>query len=180
MVPGRGRLSKASFPRNYCLSFVFADWCTGLVVLGAVIVVGLATRRLLDHLKLLMLPRLSILLTVVVCCMVFGISVLDYFRLTPGAQAVLLPMVILTMIVERFYVTSEEDGFWVAVRRLAGTVVVGFFCCLVLRWEAVAHTFLVYPEAHCFTVALLILIGRYTGYQLLEPWRFRDAVEVER
>lgn len=166
-------------PTLLALSFVFTDWRTGLVVLVAVVVLGFATRNLLDRLKLLMLPRLSILLTLVVCCIVFGISLLDYFRLTPGVQAVLLPMVILTMIVERFYVTTQEDGLSVAVQRLAGTVVVGFFCYIVLRWETVARILLVYPEAHFFTVALLILIGRYTGYQLLEPWRFRDAVEVE-
>lgn len=167
-------------PTLLALSFVFADWRTGLVVLSAVIVFGFVTRNLLDRLRLLMLPRLSIILTLVVCCIVFGVSLLDYLRLTPGVHAVLLPMVILTMIVERFYVTTQEDGFRVAVQLLAGTILVGFFCYLVLRWETVARLLLTYPEAHFFTVAVLILIGRYTGYQLLEPWRFRDVVEIER
>ncbi len=165
-------------PMLLALSFVFADWRTGLVVLAAVVVLGFSTRSFLERLKLLMLPRLSVVLTLVVCCMVFGVSLLDYFRLTPGVYAVLLPMVILTMIVERFFVTAEEDGMHVAVQRLAATGLVGFVCYLVLRWETVAQLLLIYPEVHLFTVAALILIGRYTGYQLLEPWRFRDSVEI--
>jgi hypothetical protein len=83
------------------------------------------------------------------------------------------------MIVERFYVTTQEDGMVVAVQRLAGTTVVGLCCYLVFQWRAVAGLLLVYPELHLFTVAALVLIGRYTGYQLLEPWRFRDVVDVE-
>ena len=36
---------------------------------------------------------------------------------------------------------------------------------------------LVYPEAHFFTIAIFILLGRYAGYRLTELWRFRDLVE---
>jgi hypothetical protein len=35
---------------------------------------------------------------------------------------------------------------------------------------------LVNPEAHFFTIALFILLGRYAGYRLTELWRFRDLV----
>jgi hypothetical protein len=161
-------------PTLIALSFVFADWRTGLVIFVTAILLGIAVRYPIDWLKLLILPRLSIMLTLVVLCIVFGISALQYYRWTPGSNAVLLPMVILTMLIERFYLTTQEDGFRVALQNLIGTMVVGFCCYLVLRWQTVATLFLTYPEAHFFTVALMILIGRYTGYQLFEAWRFRD------
>ncbi len=161
-------------PMLLALSFVFADWRTGLAILAAAVVLGLVGRGLLDRLRLLMLPRLSIMLTLVVLCLVFGVSVLDYYRATPSSQAILLPMVILTMLVERFYVTMQEDGTRGAVQQLAGTAIVGSCCFLVFRWETAARLLLAYPEGHFFTVALLVLLGRYTGYQLLEPLRFRD------
>jgi hypothetical protein len=165
-------------PTLVALSLVFADWKTGLIILVAALVLGIATRYLIDGLKLLILPRLSVMLTLVVFCIVFGISALEYFRIAPGTQAVLLPMVILTMLVERFYITTQEDGARVAFQHLAGTFVVSFCCYLVLCWQAVAQLILAYPEGHCFTVALLVLVGRYTGYQLFEPWRFRDLADV--
>jgi len=161
-------------PTLLALSFVYADWRTGLVVFVVVMTLGLASRQLLDRLKLLMVPRLSVILTLVVLCIIFGVSVLDYYHLTPSVQAVLLPMVILTMTIERFYLTSEEDSLRFALQLLAGTVAVGFCCYLVLRWEEVGRVLLAHPEVHLFTVAVLVLLGRYTGYRLTELWRFRD------
>ncbi len=161
-------------PTLLALSFVFADWHTGLFVFVGVVALGLVSRSMLDRLKLLMVPRLSVVLTYVVLMIVFAVSLLEYFHLTPSAQAVLLPMVIVTMTIERFYITSEEDGTGTALRLLGGTLVVGFCCYLVLRWAAVGELLLRFPELHFFTIAVLILIGRYTGYRLTELRRFRD------
>ena len=36
-----------------------------------------------------------------------------------------------------------------------------------------------YPELHLFTIAALIVLGRYTGYRLTELWRFRDIVKPQ-
>lgn len=164
-------------PTLLALSLVFADWKTGLVILMAALVLGVATRYLIDTMQLLILPRLSVMLTLVVLCIVYGISTMDYLRIAPGTQAVLLPMVILTMLVERLYLTTQEDGPAVALQQLAATVIVGLCCYLVMCWDSVKQLIIAYPELHFFTLALLILIGRYTGYQLLEPWRFRDFAE---
>jgi hypothetical protein len=86
-------------------------------------------------------------------------------------------MVILTMTIERFYVSSEEDSLRFALRLMAGTVALGFCCYLILRWEDVGQVLLAHPEVHLFTIAALILLGRYTGYRLTELWRFRDLAK---
>ena len=164
-------------PTLLALSYVYSDWRTGLIVLVVVLLLGFLSRTLLERLKLLMVPRLSVVLTLVVLCTVLGISLLDYLNLTPSAQAVLLPMVILTMLIERFYLTAEEDTLVFALRLLAGTLVVAFFCYLLLAWAEVGRMVLLYPEVHLITLAVLIMIGRYTGYRLTELWRFRELVE---
>ncbi|MGA2618019.1 MAG: 7TM domain-containing protein [Thermoguttaceae bacterium] len=161
-------------PTLLALAFVYCDWRTGLLVFFAVLLLGLTSRSLLDRLKLLLVPRLGIILTLVVLLMVFSVSMLNYFRWTPSAQTVLLPMVILTNLVERFYVTTEEDNLHFALQLLAATMAVAFVVYLLLRWKAVGEVLLVYPELHCFTVAGLILIGRYTGYRWTELARFHD------
>jgi hypothetical protein len=162
-------------PTLLALAFIFNDRQTGIIVFITVMIVGLSSRSLLDRLRLLLVPRLSIILTLVVLCMVFAVSVLDYFEKTPAAQAVLLPMVILTMTVERFYITSEEDSLRFALQLLVATIGMAFCIYLVLQLKEVGHRILEYPEIHVFTVALLVLIGRYTGYRWTELWRFRDV-----
>jgi hypothetical protein len=43
-----------------------------------------------------------------------------------------------------------------------------------LCWKAVGSLLVAYPETHLLTIALLVLLGRYSGYRLTELWRFRD------
>lgn len=165
-------------PILIALSFVHADWRTGLMVLLIVVIIGLAGRASLNSLKLLTVPRLSVVLTLVVLCLTMAISLLDYFRLTPAAQAVLLPMVILTMTVERFHISAEEDGFGCALKVLVGTLAVAFCSFAVLRLEGLGELLLSFPEGEFIIAAVLILIGRYTGYRLTELWRFRDIADA--
>lgn len=166
-------------PSLIALSFVQADWRTGVVVLSVVLCIGVLARLLLNKLKLLMVSRLSIILTLVVLCMIMAVSIMDYFRLTPSASAVLLPMVILTMMIERFNITCEEEGYLQALKILTGTLMVVICCFPILRVEEVSRLVLTFPEVHLFTAALLLLIGRYSGYRLSELWRFRDFAKLE-
>ncbi|TWT99518.1 Transglutaminase-like superfamily protein [Botrimarina colliarenosi] len=166
-------------PALFAVSFVYADGTSGLLILAVVIIAGLAGRVLVGRLQLLMVPRLSIILTTIILCVVFSVSALDYLNLTPSANAVLLPLVIVTVLIERFYVTTEEDGVGFAMQLVAGTIGVGAVCYMVLSWETIGHIILVYPETHLITVALFIAIGRYAGYRLVELWRFRDLVKTD-
>ena len=165
-------------PSLLALSFLYADWRTGLVILVGVLAIGLVGRSLLDRLRLLMVPRLSVILTMVVLFTAFAVSIFDYFALTSSAQAVILPIVILTMLIERFYITSEEDGFRKAAKRLAVTLLVAACCLLVLRLKQLGQLALAFPEGELFVVASLLLVGRYSGYRLTELVRFRDVTKA--
>jgi transglutaminase-like putative cysteine protease len=164
-------------PALLAMSFIYADWETGLAILLIVATVGLFGRLYLERLRLLMVPRLSIILTVVILCVVFSVSGFDFLGVTPSADAVLLPMVILTILIERFQVTVEEDGLIFALQLVAGTLVVAALSYLMLRWDEVGRLVLRFPEIHFFTIAAFIMLGRYAGYRLTELWRFRDLVE---
>jgi len=101
---------------------------------------------------------------------------MNYYDLAPDGRTVLLPMVILTNLVERFYVTTEEDSIFEAIRLLLATVLLSLAIYLLLCSPALGNILFYYPELHFFTVAILVLIGRYTGYRLTELVRFRDLI----
>ncbi|HEY3395671.1 MAG TPA: 7TM domain-containing protein [Lacipirellulaceae bacterium] len=164
-------------PALLAMSFIYTNLTSGIMILLVVITVGLVGRSLLERLRLLMVPRLSIILTLVILCVVFGFSIMYYFFEGITADSVLLPMVILTILIERFHVTVEEDGLVFALQLAVGTVVVALLCYAVLRWEEIGEFVLTYPEAHFFTIAAFIALGRYAGYRMTELWRFRDLVE---
>jgi transglutaminase-like putative cysteine protease len=164
-------------PALLAMSFIYSNWETGVAILIIVATVGLLGRWWLERLRLLMVPRLSIILTLVILCVVFSVSSFDFMGLTPSAQAVLLPMVILTTLIERVHVTIEEDGLMFAVKLTAGTLVVAALCYMILGWDKVGAWVLKYPEVHFFTIAAFIVLGRYAGYRITELWRFSDLVE---
>ncbi|MGD9632682.1 MAG: 7TM domain-containing protein [Pirellulales bacterium] len=163
-------------PALLAMSFIYANWQTGVAIFLIVIMAGVVSRTYLERLRLLAVPRLSIILTIVILCVVFGMSILYYLLPEIVTDAVLLPMVILTMLIERFYVTTEEDGLPYTLQLAAGTLMVAVLVYAVLAWNEVGQFVLVYPEAHLFTIAVFIFLGRYAGYRLTELWRFRDLV----
>jgi transglutaminase-like putative cysteine protease len=164
-------------PALLAMSFIYADWRTGVLILLIVVIVGLFGREFLERLRLLMVPRLSIVLTMVILVVVFTVSALYHVLPAIRGDAVLLPMVILTMLIERFHVTMEEDGFMFTLQLAIGTVIVAALCFAVLGWEEVGEFVLTYPESHFFTIAAFIVLGRYAGYRMTELWRFRDLVD---
>lgn len=161
-------------PTLLALAFLFADWKTGLVMAAAILLVGVLLRYTLDPLRLLMVPRLGVLLTIVVFGMITGVSALQHFGWVGSGQAVLLPMVILTGLIERLFITVEEDGAGHTGKRIAGTVLVGFCCYLVLNARSLGQVLLTYPELHGLTIAALVWVGRYSGYRVSELLRFKD------
>ncbi len=167
-------------PALLAASFIYAAWGTGIVILAVVMIAGLAGRFLLERLHLLMVPRLSIVLTLIILCVVFCVSLLDYLAWTHSGQSVLLPLVILTILIERFHVTAEEDGIAFALQLVVGTTIVAAFCYLLLKWDDIGRLMLIYPEAHFLTIAMFIIMGRYSGYRLVELWRFRDLVKPKK
>jgi len=165
-------------PGLIAMSFINADWRTGAIVFVIVLCVGILARLILNKLQLLMVARLSVILTLAVLCMVLAVSVLDYLGLTPSASAVVLPIVILTMMIERFNIIAEEDGLLNALKIFATTILVAVCCFLVMKVEWFGRTVLIFPEIQLFNIAILILIGRYSGYRLSEIWRFRDITQT--
>jgi hypothetical protein len=147
----------------------------GLGLFTGIVLVGYLVRRSIDRLRLLLVPRLSVILTLVI----LAFTLLALTGSKEGVRSFvavgLLPMVILAMTVERFFVVIEESGVGVAFRTAAGSAAVAAITYLVLEWEPLQLTFFIYPELLFAVAAAQMLIGRYTGYRLSELIRFRHA-----
>ncbi len=163
-------------PSLLALSFVLSDWKTGLVILAIVMLIGYISRSFLDKMNLLMVPRIGLILTLVIMLMTMAISVFDYLNLTPSANAVLLPTVILATLIERIFITEIEDGTQQVFKLLMGTFLVAFTCFVVFSSSMLRMMIISFPEILFLVIAGLIFLGRYSGYRLIELKRFRDLV----
>lgn len=163
-------------PSLLALSFVMSDWRTGLVLLVIVLFVGYVGRWSMDEMKLLMVPRVGLILTTVIVLMTMAISLFDYLNLTPSANAVLLPTVIIAGLIERIFITEIEDGTRNVFKLAIGTTLVAVSCFIVFSSSTMRWAVISFPELLLIVVAILILLGRYSGYRLMELVRFKDLV----
>ncbi len=159
-------------PVLLALAFLETGLALGVALLLIIIGVGWLFRGLLDWLQLLMIPRLSFLLTVVIVIIV-GISLLsDRAGMTAGLYAAAFPIVIITATIERFSVMIVEEGPRNAANTTVGTLLVALACYGMLISDVLQRTVLAFPELLLPVLGVLLLIGRYTGYRLSEWARF--------
>lgn len=160
-------------PVLMALAFRNTGLAYGLGLFGGVVVVGYLIRRFLEGLRLLLVPRLSTILTVVILLFTLLALLGNRMQQMELVAVGLIPFVILTMTIERLFVISEEAGSGQALRTAAGSAVVASITYQLVDWEPLQLTFFLYPELLLVVAALQILVGRYTGYRLSEILRFR-------
>ncbi|HKJ21578.1 MAG TPA: 7TM domain-containing protein, partial [Gammaproteobacteria bacterium] len=153
-------------PALLALAAVYVAWITALTVFAVVAVFAFFGRFMLPGLKLSRAPRLTIVLTMVALSMSLAVSIMAYFDLLTDPHVVLLPIVILTALVDRIYTVVDEDGLRAAAIRLAWTALVALGCFFILTQEALGELLVHYPELHLTTIALIIVLSRYNGPKL--------------
>jgi hypothetical protein len=145
----------------------------GIVLFTLVVSLGLGLRFYLERLRLLLVPRLAAVLTLVVLMMAV-ISVLSHkLGLETGLSVALFPLVILTMAIERLSIVWEERGAAEAVQEALGSLLVAAVSYLVMSLDVVDHMVFIFPELLLVLLAMTLLLGRYRGFRLLELRRFR-------
>ncbi len=151
---------------------------TGLACLFIIIVTGLILRLILDRMYILGIPRLSIILTFVVI-MVLALFVFSVrFSQDKILYFSFFPMIIMTWMIERFSVAQIEDGAFTALQTAGGTAFLSAVLYGIFGIPALRHNLFAYPEILLIIMGLLLLLGRYTGYRLMELIRFQDLARV--
>ena len=163
-------------PVLMALSFRNTGLWYGLGIFFGILLLGYGVRRALDKLRLLLVPRMAVLLTLVIGCFTILALVGGRIGLREFMAVGLLPFVILTMVIERFFVLVEEAGAAAASRTALGSALVSVITYFLISWEPLQLTFFLYPELMAAVTALQILVGQYSGYRLMELFRFRKLV----
>jgi len=153
-------------PAMLALAAIYVDWLTAVVIFAVVGVIALFGRSRLPGLKLTRAPRLTIVFALVALAMALAISLMAQFDLLTGTQVVLLPIVILTSLVDRIYAVADEQGLHTASIRLLWTGITALGCFFILSSEALGDLLVSYPELHLITIALVLALSAYKGPQL--------------
>jgi len=166
-------------PILIALAFRETKLLWGITLFILVVGLGLAIRFYLEYLKLLLVPRLASVLTIVILLMALVSLMSHKLGIDRGVSVALFPMVILSMTVERMALVWEEAGPLEALQQGFGSLLVAAMGFLLMSDKLLGHLVFVFPELLLIVLAANLLLGRYTGYRLTELWRFRSARRQE-
>lgn len=171
------KTSGTFMPVLIALAFIQTSLLTGLIGFLLVVAVGLVIRNYLSYLNLLLVARVSaVIITVIAIISLF--SVLAYrFGLNAGLQITFFPMIILAWTIERMSILWEEEGPKEVLVQGGGSLLTAVLAYLAMNNPWIRHITFNFLGVQLILMGLILMLGNYTGYRLLELRRFKPVTE---
>jgi len=161
-------------PVLIALAFRETELVKGIMLFILIVSLGLIFRFYMERLRLLLIPRLAAVVTIVVLLMT-AISLLSQqFGMETGLSVSLFPMVIISMVIERMSIVWEERGAATAIREGMGSLFMASLAYMVISVDIFGYWVTVFPEINLVILGVIVALGRYTGFRLTELKRFRQ------
>lgn len=171
------KTSGTFMPILIAMAFLQTSLVLGVVSFVTVVAMGLVLRTYLSRLNLLLISRIATLVVLVI----FIISVLSLvgyqMGLNTGMTITFFPMIIIAWTIERMSILWEEEGPKEVMVQGGGSLLVAVLAYALMQLSIVGHLTFNFPELNLVALALIMLMGQYTGYKLSELRRFRAMVD---
>lgn len=168
------KTSGTFMPVLIAMAFLQTSLFLGMLNFVVLVAIGLVLRSFLSSLNLLLVARIATIIVIVIFMVAFMTLIGYELGFNSGMSVAFFPIIILAWTIERMSILWEEEGAKEVVIQGGGSLLVASIAYLAMVNGYVAHLFFNFPELHLIVIALLILMGRYTGYRLLELYRFRE------
>ncbi len=154
-------------PILIALAFRETQIVWGIIMFLIIVGIGLLLRIALANLRLLLVPRLAAMLTIVVLIMLALTLFSARMGLEQGLSIGLFPMVIMTLTIERMSIVWEESGARETLKETAGTLVVGILGFFAMNNTQLMHLMHYFPELAFVVLAICLMLGAYNGYRVV-------------
>ena len=167
-------------PVLIALAFRETELLKGILLFVLIVSLGLFFRFYLERLRLLLVPRLAAVVTIVVLLMTTISIVSHQLGTETGLSVSLFPMVIISMVIERMSVVWEEHGAATSIREGLGSLLMAALAYLAISIDILAYWTSVFPEVNLVVLSIIVALGRYTGFRLTELSRFGSLAKNEQ
>ena len=164
-------------PVLIAMAFLEMKLLPGLISFLLILTIGLAIRAWLTRLNLLMVPRISAVVVVVILLMQ-AISIgANLLELPDFMGVAFFPLIIIAWTIERASTTWEEDGAVTTLKQLAASLATATVSYLVLASGYLQYLLYTFSELNLIILGVILLLGTYTGYRFTELMRFQPLVK---
>lgn len=167
-------------PSMIALTFIAMSLKFGLIIFFTLLITGTLTRIVAKRMRLLYLPRMAIVLTVV-SLSIFAIFITAAAFDKKGFLTVsIFPILIMTILTERFVEAQIEKGIRTAIKLTIESLILSIIGYYIVTWEVLENIILAYPEVVILLIFINIIVGRFAGLRLTEYLRFFNLFKHER
>lgn len=163
------------------LVLTFAFWAIGIkygiAIFLVIFLTGTAVRYILRNFRLLYMPRMAIVLTVISLAILTLLAIGGYLNKSGLASTSILPILILITLIEKFISTQVEKGFRTATFLSIETLVISIAGFYFITWDVFRTIVLEHPEYILLLFVFNIFLGKWTGIRLSEYLRFREVIK---
>lgn len=171
------RTSGTFMPVLIALALMQTALGAGLAGFVLVVISGLVVRGYLAKLNLLLVARISAVIIVVIL-LTATFSVIAYnLRIVEGLNIIFFPMIIIAWTIERLSLLWEEEGGGEVMKQGGGSLFVALLAYTVMSNHYIQHLTFNFPGLQLVLLALILLLGSYTGYRLVELIRFSPLAD---
>ncbi|MEK7146004.1 MAG: PKD domain-containing protein [Patescibacteria group bacterium] len=163
-------------PSILALSFIALDIKYGLFFLISLLTIGILTKTLLKRFRMLYIPRMAIVLTIVSLTIFFLLYVGSYFNISQIVGIAVFPMLMMSTLVEKFISLQTEQGLKSAIYLTAEAIGVAIVCTFIAEWVFLKTLILGHPEVIFIFLLINIFLSQWTGLRLVEYVRFREII----
>ena len=163
------------------LVLTFAFWAIGIkygiAIFLVIFLTGTAVRYILRNFRLLYMPRMAIVLTVISLAILTLLATGGYLNKSGLASTSILPILILITLIEKFISTQVEKGFRTATFLSIETLIISIAGFYFITWDVFRTMVLEHPEYILLLFVFNIFLGKWTGIRLSEYLRFREVIK---
>jgi len=163
------------------LVLTFAFWAIGIkygiAIFLVIFLTGTAVRYILRNFRLLYMPRMAIVLTVISLAILTLLAIGGYLNKSGLASTSILPILILITLIEKFISTQVEKGFRTAAFLSVETLIISIAGFYFITWDVFRTMVLEHPEYILLLFVFNIFLGKWTGIRLSEYLRFREVIK---
>lgn len=171
------KTSGTFMPVLIAVAFVQTQLVTGVVGFLLIVGTGLVIRSYLSKLNLLLVARISaVIITVIMIISIFTIVAFK-IGLTAGLSITFFPMIILSWTVERMSILWEEEGWKEVATQGGGSLLTAILIYIAMTNPFVQHLTFNFIGVQLIILAIILMLGNYTGYRLSELRRFKPLAE---
>ncbi len=171
------KTSGTFMPVLIAMAFMKTHLLVGVVGLLLIVSIGLLIRFYLSRLNLLLVARISTVIIAVIGIITFLTVITFQFGITEGMKITFFPMIILSWTIERMSILWEEEGAKQVFVQGGGSLLVAILAYLTMSSAIIQHLTFNFLGLQLIIVAVVLLLGNYSGYRLTELKRFKPLVD---